>query len=132
MQQDFVIIAARGKRHLVRITDIQEILSMLLLIEVDGQSGAFRGVANLRGTLLPVFDLSGEAAALAPSRFILICRTGEQTYGLIVDEVDDVVRIPTEQLSLQSIGGGKTILMTRIQDEVLSVLEPGDALARLC
>ncbi len=104
---------------------------MMMLTPVDGQGGACRGMANLRGVIIPVFDLSGPTARITPSRFILICPLGGSMFGFIVDEVYDVMRVPTESLTAQPIGGGRTMLITRIGDEVLSVLEPVDALARV-
>src|SRR5262249_24893622 len=130
MEQEFLVIAAQRRRYLIRISDIQEIVSMMMLTPVEGQTGACRSMANLRGLIVPVFDLSGPAAHLTPSRFILICPVAGSTFGFIVDEVYDVVRLPQEALSTQPIGGGRTIVITRIGDEALSVLEPRDALAR--
>jgi chemotaxis signal transduction protein len=131
MEHEFILVAAQRRRYLVRISDIQEIVSMMMLTPVDGQGGACRGMANLRGQIIPVFDLSGRAARLAPSRFILICRVAGSTMGFIVDEVYDVMRLGSDALTEQPIGGGRTMLMTRIDDELLSVLEPRDALARV-
>jgi purine-binding chemotaxis protein CheW len=131
MAHEFIIIAARRRRYLIRLSDIQEIVSMMMLTPVDGQSGACRGMANLRGLIVPVFDLSGPTARLAASRFIMICCVADSTFGFIIDEVYDVVHIPQEALTEQPIGGGRTLLLTRLGDEVISVLEPRDALARV-
>lgn len=131
MEHEFIVISAQRRRYLVRITDIQEIVSMMMLTPVDGQGGACRGMANLRGLIIPVFDLSGPTAPLSASRFILICRIAGSPFGFIVDEVYDILRLPGESLSAQPIGGGRTLLLTRIDDELISVLEPPDALARV-
>lgn len=131
MELQFITIVTRERRYLLRISDIQEIISMLLLTPIDGQSGAFRGMANVRGAVIPIFDLSGEYARLSPTRFILICRIAERQVGFIADEVHDIVGILEENLIEQPIGGGKKQVLTRIGDEVLSILDPADVLARI-
>ena len=118
MEHEFIIVAAQRRRYLVRISDITEIVSMMGLTPVDGQGGACRGMANLRGQIIPVFDLNGATARLSPSRFIMVCRVAGAVYGFIVDEVYDVVRIAAETLTSQPIGGGRTMLMTRIGESL--------------
>jgi len=131
MSRDFLVVSTQQRRYLVALADVQEIVSLMWLAPVDGQAGACRGMANLRGRILPVFDLSGPTAPLAASRFILICDIADKLFGFIVDEVYDVLRVPADQLTEQPIGGGKTMQMTCVGDEIISVLEPADALARL-
>jgi purine-binding chemotaxis protein CheW len=57
-----------------------------------------RGVVNLRGTVLPVIDLSARLGwgLTEPSarHVIIVVRIGEQLQGLIVDAVNDIVSIP--------------------------------------
>ncbi len=124
----FVIISEGGKRRLVRLTDIREIVSMMALAEAPGSAGLCRGVANLRGEMIPVFDLGGPLARLTPSRVILVARAGEEIVGLLVDDVHDVVTVPDEHVADKPVGGGRTATMVRLGDEVLTVMDPRDAL----
>ena len=62
------------------------------------------GVMMLRGSVVPIFHvgrllgLSGEGDALEPAERILIVARKENSVGLLVDEVRDVVSIPEEGL----------------------------------
>ena len=61
-----------------------------------------RGVLNLRGKVFPVMDLRLRFG-LNPTPYsdrtvILVIRVKEQTTGLIVDAVSEVIRIPPEQI----------------------------------
>ena len=61
-----------------------------------------RGVVNLRGTVLPVIDLSarlGWGPSEPTSRHVIIVvRIADQLQGLIVDAVNDIVSINSEAL----------------------------------
>jgi purine-binding chemotaxis protein CheW len=61
-----------------------------------------RGVVNLRGTVLPVIDLSARLGwgITDPTarHVIIVVRIGEHLQGLIVDAVNDIVTIDTASL----------------------------------
>lgn len=81
-----------GHLHLVAAVDeVKEILPMPRLTTVPGAKRWVLGVANIRGTLLPVLDLHGfmQGQNGTPSRRsrILVVRHRGITAGLLVDEV---------------------------------------------
>lgn len=61
-----------------------------------------RGVVNLRGTVLPVIDLSARLgwglAEPTGRHVIIVVQIGAQLNGLIVDAVNDIVTIDGDQL----------------------------------
>jgi len=61
-----------------------------------------RGVVNLRGTVLPVIDLSARLGwgLTDPTarHVIIVVRIADQLQGLIVDAVNDIVSINEEEL----------------------------------
>jgi purine-binding chemotaxis protein CheW len=123
-----VNVTVDGRSWLVRLGDIREIVSLMALAEPPGRAGLCRGVANLRGEMIPVFDLGGAEAKLAPSRVILVARAGADIVGLIVDDVHNVVDVSDEDLAVRPVGGGRFATMVRVDDEILSVMEIEDAL----
>jgi purine-binding chemotaxis protein CheW len=129
MNEPLVRVHTGPRRWLVRVEDLREVVPMMALSAVDGQEGGCRGVLNLRGELVPVFDGAGPQAPLHPSRLILVLRERSGTsLGLIVDEAPEVLLLPTESLVPRPVGGGRTRRMTLVQGEFFSVLEV-DALA---
>lgn len=66
------------------------------------------GVVNLRGTVLPVYDLAArlgwEATEATPRNPIIVTSIGGQTRGLIVHSVNDIVALPAD--ALQQPEGG--------------------------
>lgn len=129
MPKQFVIVTVAERKRLVRIEDVREIVPLMELAEIEGRRGACRGMVNLRGEMIPVFDLAGPEARLSPSRVIVVARLQDnESVGLLVDDVHDVVTVPGERVATRPVGGGQVVTVVSIDDEILSVLEPADAL----
>ena len=94
----FIHFTSAGKHMLLPIEDVSEVVPLMSLADVGHMGGHCRGMLNLRGEMIPVFDVqapSDEVNAL--SRLILVSRRSS-TLGLLVDDVVDVVVIPPEQI----------------------------------
>ncbi len=95
-----------------------------------------RGVVNLRGTVLPVVDLSSRLGwgLTEPTQrhVIIVVRIADQLQGLIVDGVNDIVSIASEDLQPPpSLGDGATSFLeglVSVDDRMVMVLSL-DALA---
>jgi purine-binding chemotaxis protein CheW len=129
MNQRLVRVSAGSQRWLVRVEDLREVVPMMALAPVAGQGGSCRGVLNLRGEPVPVFDGEGPGAPLSPARLILVLRERGGLVGFIVDEVHEVVLVPEERLAPRPVGGGQTRRMALLGEELLTVLEPGEVSA---
>ena len=126
MSRALVRVSSARRQWLVRVEDLREVVPMMALGRVDGQQGECRGVMNLRGELVPVFDADGPEAPLEPSRLILVLREPSGLLGLMVDEVHEVLHVPEERLTPRPVGGGRTRQMVLLGEELLTVLEPGE------
>lgn len=82
---------------IVQITQMQDI------IELPEQAHYVKGIINLRGQIIPVMDVRlrfGKVeAAFTERTCIIITQARENYFGLIVDEVDEVLDILPEQIS---------------------------------
>src|SRR3954465_3596038 len=81
-----------GARYLVSsINEVNEILTMPSLTVVPGTRPWLLGVANGRGTLVPIIDLKqyieGERTALTDASRMLLVRQLGGSVGLLIDEV---------------------------------------------
>ncbi|QKT05049.1 chemotaxis protein CheW [Ectothiorhodospiraceae bacterium 2226] len=78
-------------RLVAPLDEVREILRPPSLTRVPGTKPWVKGIANVRGNLLPVVDLSdylGVAAGPSGRRTrVLVAQEGELTVGLIVSEV---------------------------------------------
>ncbi|WP_303901645.1 chemotaxis protein CheW [Thiohalomonas denitrificans] len=81
-----------GDAHLVAsLGAVREILISPVLTRVPGARVWMKGIANVRGNLLPVTDLKGllvgESTPLRQSARVLAVNNGTVSAGLLVDEV---------------------------------------------
>jgi purine-binding chemotaxis protein CheW len=90
-----------------------------------------RGVVNLRGTVLPVIDLSARLGwgLTDPTtrHVIIVVRIGDQVNGLIVDAVNDIVTINEEDLQAPpSLGADSAVSylegLISVEDRMVMVL----------
>lgn len=80
-----------GKRLIAQMNEIAEILPPPSTIRVPGVQGWVKGLANVRGTLMPVLDMNAFLKApfieSASERRILVINKQNVVAGLLVEEV---------------------------------------------
>lgn len=81
-----------GNRHLLAAVDeIKEIMPLPRLVPVFGAKRWVKGIANIRGSLLPIMDLRdfihGEPSILDRHSRVLVMQQNGLVAGLLVDEV---------------------------------------------
>lgn len=142
-----VVFQLGREEYGVPILKVQEINRLAEITQVPRSAKYVEGVMNLRGRVTPVFDLkkkfglSGERGAEAR---IIVVNTRGQTVGLIVDAVNEVIRLPLSSVEpppavfsadqasfLQGVGKVDDRLLILLElDKVLSQ-EEREALAEL-
>jgi twitching motility protein PilI len=102
-----------GINLLAAMDEVAELLSPPRLTAVPGAKEWVKGIANIRGTLLPVMDLGG-FLGLHPVRIgrrsrVLVVRSGAMATGLLVDEVLGIRHLREDERSAESVhAGGRT------------------------
>lgn len=86
----------------VDINTVREIRQWTPTTVLPNQPHFTRGVLNLRGTIVPVHDLrarfSGELTEATETHVVVIAAIGEQTVGVLVDAVSDIVSVSTDDI----------------------------------
>jgi chemotaxis signal transduction protein len=135
--QSYVVFRLGGEGYALEVMRVQEVLDMQLLTEVPGGPKSLLGVINLRGHVVPVYDLrmsfglpKDSRAGRAPCVLIVETTTGSapQITGLLVDRVSDVLEFAPEELqAAPQLGLGKATPfvrgLIRHQDAFLLVLD---------
>lgn len=135
--QSFVVFRLGGEAYALEVLRVQEVLDVLAITEVPGASRSLLGVINLRGHVVPVYDLRipfglpiDPKPARAPSVLIVEAEEGNdaEVTGLLVDRVSDVLEFAPEQVQpAPQLGLGKTTPfvrgLIRHQDAFLLVLD---------
>jgi len=91
----FVTFSAGDKAYGVDIMAVREIRSWSPTTELpDGPFGA-RGVLDIRGSVVEVYDLSailgGPSTEAVPGHVVLVVSMGETNVGILVDSVSDII-----------------------------------------
>jgi len=80
-----------GNDYIVRLSEVAEIISIPRYTKVPGAKKWVKGLANIRGTLLPIMDLHGFLGRKAPHSLrrqrLLVINHNDIHCGVIVDEV---------------------------------------------
>jgi len=103
-QHDLVIFRLDRQTYALPITSIVQIIEMVTITPIP-QIGntAVEGVINVHGAAVPVVNLRRHfglpEAALGLYTPIILAQIGEQTVGLIVDRVLDVLSLPAERVT---------------------------------
>jgi twitching motility protein PilI len=91
-----------GHRFVAPMGEVAEILAQPPATRLPGVQSWVRGVANVRGRLLPLIDLEsffGSSLGSRKSRRVLALELGELYTGLIVSEVFGMQHIPVDTFS---------------------------------
>ena len=99
-----VTFSLAGKEYGVDIMNVKEIAKADKFTYVPNAASFVRGVYNLRGDIIPIIDLriffhlAVDRKAKDIPENMLILRINDNVYGTIVDKIDKVVGINTEQI----------------------------------
>ena len=93
-----VIFLLAKEEYGLPITKVQEINRMVSITRLPQTPDFMEGVINLRERVIPVIDLRKRfqlaAATISDDTRIIIVDVDGQTIGVIVDAVNEVVRLP--------------------------------------
>jgi purine-binding chemotaxis protein CheW len=132
MAEQLITFQIADKLLGVDIMAIREIRAWTPTTAIPHAPPFVRGVVNLRGTVLPVIDLSERLGwgRIDPTvrHVIIVLQIGTQLNGLIVDSVNDIVRVePSEMQAPPELGqeGAERFLegLIAVEDRMAMVLD---------
>ncbi len=116
-QQQYLTFLLGGEMFALGILNIKEIIEYGSLTEVPMMPSFIRGVINLRGSVVPVIDLSarfGRHATQVSRRTCIVIievttgeEGGKQDIGVVVDSVSEVLEIPRSEIEPPPAFGAK-------------------------
>ena len=136
---DVEVVAFRVERqeYCVNIMSVREIRGWTEEAALPMVPSYVRGVINLRGAVVPIFDLA-DRLGLTPiepeaRHVIIISQVNEQTVGFVVDEVSDILTLepddiqPTPDVASQAAQEFVSGVIAK-GDRMINLIEFGDAL----
>lgn len=122
--REFLALRLDTEDYGVELTSIREILSPPPVTFVPRAPGSVIGVCSVRGLLVTVLDLRlrlglGPVAQTRRSRILLTTGPLDEVFGVLVDEVRQVVRLSDAELELSS-----SVLGDDVAEHVLGIGRP--------
>ena len=100
MANQFVVFALSDQKYGIEIFKIKEVFSFRKVTPLPNVKGFVKGIINLRGVILPVFDLrekfSLPAVEYTPFHVIIVLEIAGRLMGIIADEISDVLELAEE------------------------------------
>jgi purine-binding chemotaxis protein CheW len=97
-----VVFTLAGEEYGVEILEVRRIIKAEAITMIPTAPDFLSGVINLRSQIIGVIDLEKrfllKRGEEYDSKHILIVEIGNSTYGLLVDEVTEILRLPTENI----------------------------------
>lgn len=100
--KQYVTFLVGDRSYGVDIVQVREIKQWSQTTTLPNQPEYTRGVLNLRGTIVPVFDLrarfGGPLSEATENHVVVIVWIEEQTVGILVDAVSDIITVADESV----------------------------------
>jgi purine-binding chemotaxis protein CheW len=127
----FLTFSLAGEEYGVDILKIQEIKGYVPTTRIPNSPPEIVGVLNLRGTIVPVMDLRKkfglEAVQYDSFTAIVVAAVRNRVIGMIVDQVSEVVTIPTKDIQpppIESVGVDHSLEgLARVGDKLIILLD---------
>ena len=125
-QRQIVVFTLGGEHYGLPIGEVQEIIRYTEPRSVASQTDWLRGVISLRGQIVPVYDVAvrlGVSARPDAEAKIVIVEAGGETAGVIVDGVDEVLTISSDQAA--AVPGADSSMLesiVRVDDRLIVML----------
>lgn len=102
-KRQFVSFAVGEQLYGVDIMSVREIRVSSMITALPGAPEFVRGVINLRGTIVPIYDLRARfglgKTELSNAHAVVIVAINDRLTGLLVDEVCDILTVSDGDLS---------------------------------
>jgi purine-binding chemotaxis protein CheW len=102
MEQQIVVFELASERYGVDIAAVQSIIKLQPITALPHAPSFVEGITNLRGNILPVFDLRKRFGLTVKeytnNNRIIVVSLNTTKVGMIVDAVSEVLRIPEEAI----------------------------------
>ena len=127
----FVTFTCSGRAFGIDIMSVREIRSWSPTTELPGQPHGAKGVLDIRGSVVQVYDLAvmlgGYGSETNSGQVVLVVSLDRQDVGLLVDTVSDIIFAQPEDLRRTPASGGdraNSIVsgMFKNEDRLIAVL----------
>lgn len=127
---EFITFSTGGQSFCLEITQIREIRRWTSVTALPHTPDDVLGVMNLRGAVIPIFDLASRfglgATAGNERNVVIVAAVGGTTIGLLVESVSEILSV--EKSSIQETPDIKS---EATRNSILGMISVGDAMVRV-
>ena len=132
--QQLVVFSLGAEEYALPIAAVHEIIRFSEPRSVASEVAWIRGVIGLRGKIIPIFDLAARLdladSGTEPGKIVIV-ETGTGQVGVMVDEVEEVLTVSSEQLEdVPSATSTAIEAIAKIDDRLVILLNPAGLFAR--
>ncbi len=124
--QQLVVFSLGSEEYALPIGSVHEIIRFTEPRTVASEAAWIRGVIGLRGKIIPIFDLASrmelDSVGSVPGKIVIV-ESGTGQVGVIVDEVEEVLTISSEQLE-DAPASDAIEAIAKIGDRLVVLLDP--------
>lgn len=130
------LITLGGESFAIDLAHVREVFELETVTPVPGMPSSLIGVANLRGTVIPLADLrpSLGVSSQAPSKYVVVVRHGNQQVGILIDHVPEIRTVHQDDMlaaSTHGVAESRPFLsgLLKIEERVSGMMEVPKLLA---
>ncbi len=127
-ERQLVVCTLGSEQYALPIQRVLEIIRYVTPRAVASRQDWVRGVINLRGRIIPIYDLAahlGLNTTVDADSKIVILDTGTETLGVIVDGVEEVLTVSEHQLERVPTADAAAIeAIAKLGDRLVVLLKP--------
>lgn len=101
-EEQYVTFTVGTEEYGVNILSVREIRGWTPESRLPNLPPYVRGVINLRGIIIPIFDLrarfGGGATEVTKRHVVVVIQVGERTRGILVDAISDILTIRRDDI----------------------------------
>jgi purine-binding chemotaxis protein CheW len=132
--QQLVVFSLGSEEYALPIGAVHEIIRFTEPRTVASDDAWIRGVIGLRGKIIPIFDLAArmglDGAGSQPGKIVIV-ESGTGQVGVMVDEVEEVLTVSSDQLEDVPTANRESIeAIAKIGDRLVILLNPEGLFAR--
>ena len=99
---EYLTFTLGNEEYGIEILKVQEIRGYEAVTRIANTPAFIKGVVNLRGTIVPIFDLrarfgDGQTNA-TKNHVVVVMSVGEKWVGILVDAVSDILTVGKEEI----------------------------------
>jgi purine-binding chemotaxis protein CheW len=107
---DILTFELDNRRHAFRADDVVQVVQMVEIAPLPGAPAVIEGIVNVRGTIVPVFDLRSRLGlptrAIDAAQHLVILASGARSSAVRVDVAEDFVTIPDTDIAVSLADSG--------------------------